>query len=142
MIYENWHVQKGKLGGVPFKFNYENLSYLISPKGQMLVASPHNPQFPLTHEFPFCCRIYFIYQLTVSKLFRISLICYWYAYVLDSIKIHLLWNYTYVWLILLILFKYEQLSNFGTCKFFLSISCNYLFHLKLYLLVILYLINL
>ena len=54
MIYENWHVQKGKLGGVPVKFKDENPSYLISPKGQMLVASPHNPQFPLTHEFPFC----------------------------------------------------------------------------------------
>ena len=51
MIYENLHIQNGKVGGVPVKFKDENPSYLISPKGQMLVASPHNPQFPLTHEF-------------------------------------------------------------------------------------------
>ena len=41
------------------KFKDENLSCLIFPKGQMLVASPHNHQFPLTHEFPFCPRKYF-----------------------------------------------------------------------------------
>ena len=41
-----------------------NPSYSISPKGQMLVASPHNPQFPLTHEFPFCCRIYLYLPVT------------------------------------------------------------------------------
>ena len=59
MIYENLHIQNDKVGGVPVKFKDENPSYLISPKGQMLVASPHNPQFPLTHEFPFCPRKYF-----------------------------------------------------------------------------------
>ena len=41
------------------KFKDENLSCLIFPKGQMLVASPHNHQFPLTHELPFCPRKYF-----------------------------------------------------------------------------------
>ena len=38
------------------------LQYSIFPKGQMLVASPHSPQLPLTHEFPphpswfLCCE--------------------------------------------------------------------------------------
>merc|ERR1711936_1329938 len=52
----------------------EKLSYLIFPKGQMLVASPHNPQFPLTHEFPFCPRKYFCLPANCCKyLFDLKL---------------------------------------------------------------------
>ena len=40
-------------------------SCLFPPKGQTLVASPHNHQLPLTHEFPLCPRKYDLFSSTI-----------------------------------------------------------------------------